>query len=1633
MKGRTNRAPRVGTVIELLSSTDAESDVQSEVEDQSPRIKSHKSKQQSKSISSSDDDEPIDAADDDSDNFADSKKDSQNSGVEVLSDEEESGDEENQEESDEEDREDEDEYVEPKKTKQSKATQTAVKSRSRRLSYDRKNNIADETSLIKIDDSDDGEDQEESEEKEQDDDDNNDNDKDDDSDSNSDEDDTSMIQVPNSSPQRGSKHHPSELDSSPPAKVTTKLPKLRSFEYSGSPSDSSYSLSSTDYITMKKSFPNLPAGTIMNALKKYQTISKTYHHLKSLEKPSSKSSSMRLDTLTSKRNKINLSDSPIPSMKPSAKTLILKSERLKKEEAKRKKLEQERASARRKAEQENIVSSKVVLDLSKKSLKDRYVSNRFANRKNVIHDDEEDDDEDENDEIIDSDDDSIEEISSPPPTSKSKRRYEYDDDYEVSSRSKRSKAVNRSVRTNKRAVVEDDDTDLLLPEFEINKDSNLNITQKVMKLFNNADIRDIIDISNIKPDEAKIVFDSRPYRLKSELIKLNVQPDKVKTNRFRNPMERYFETAEQKLTAYLAIDDLLKQCFSYSKSITTEIKKWGINLKGKILDGEIAITNVEVDSEEESEDESESSDEEIKEAKKYNKKKFRIDGSEFDDDFSTSKKKLRYKSSLDNSKTKDKIGYFNKKPVLLSDDISLKDYQQVGINWLHLLFKKQLSCILADEMGLGKTAQVIAFLSHLKKKRYPGPHLIVVPSSTLENWLREFEKFSPTLKVIPYYGSVDEREELKAVLYEEEYDVVVTTYNLAVGKTDSVFLQSMNFNVIVYDEGHMLKNAMSDRYKKLVRLKANFRLLLTGTPLQNNLKELISLLNFILPEIFDSSLDKLEYLFDQKATTKTNEEKIEGKNYNPLMSEQAINKAKIMMAPFVLRRTKAQVMKDLPEKHTKIDYCDLVPSQSRIYEEELEIVKQFRIEREKRKLLTDEENKKLPPLSKKSTNILMTLRKACMHPLLFRRFYTDQMLRIMSKKIMKNPTYEKANEQYIFEDFQVMTDSEITRFCHNYPNELGKFVLKQNIFEESGKVKKLVELLTEMISKGKKVLVFSLFTQMLDILENVLSLHNWKFLRLDGSTQVDTRQTIIDQFYDDKTIPVMLLSTKAGGFGINLVCANNVIIFDQSLNPHDDKQAEDRAHRVGQTEEVFVHRLIAKDSIEENILHLAFNKLQLDNSMMAQNVEDVLLKTVEDLIVSKNTKSKNKVREVRDEANTDEIKNENVFDAFEAPISEELAAADAIDEGIEITDAKTVGELNDAEKNGGRKRRARQKVNYNENGMAINDDLLIEETTEETEKYNKSEKKDANFSPEESPIAESKVVTLAPALEKTKEKVVKKVGKKKVDKMIADAKLKEAVIKTFDQINALQNAEKNSELNQLQNPVQNIVSNPVLNTAQNPIPNSIQNVTQITPQNTSAHTYVNILPKIIVNKDAKPSDTFAPASLPTVLGSIRHLLKETTPLDAKTGAFDISSALKLRKLNDVAPKTNIVNDAVIIPTDDMNATVTPKNNDADEKVVAKNKELADLTRVVLGMENAGNQDVKPIENDKQINENPPLPTATNETTNELKTSEPAENLSGNANNNTNVIKNDVKNEPTQKQITSLSDIIIASQDLRDNS
>jgi SWI/SNF-related matrix-associated actin-dependent regulator 1 of chromatin subfamily A len=350
-----------------------------------------------------------------------------------------------------------------------------------------------------------------------------------------------------------------------------------------------------------------------------------------------------------------------------------------------------------------------------------------------------------------------------------------------------------------------------------------------------------------------------------------------------------------------------------------------------------------------------------------------------------------------------------------------------------------------------------------------------------------------------------------------------------------------------------------------MKIKSQFKLLLTGTPLQNNLQELVSLLTFIMPNTFKNYEEEIRSIFK----IKTNES---------LLQKKRIIRAKQMMTPFLLRRKKKDVLKDLPQKIEIIEECEMTKQQQDVYNSILENRTQERME-----------------------NIIIHLRKAADHPLLFRHLYTDDVLRKMTKDIMKDVKYWDSNEEYVYEDMTVMSDYELNELCKEN-RTIKKYQLSNEEWMNSGKITKLKEILQDKIKNKEKVLIFSQFTRMLNILELVMQTLDIKYRRLDGETKVMERQEVIDEFNQDESIPVFLLSTKAGGFGINLTSANIVILYDLDFNPQNDKQAEDRAHRVGQTKDVTVIKLICKNSIEEYILKMADIKLRLDKTISSDEL-----------------------------------------------------------------------------------------------------------------------------------------------------------------------------------------------------------------------------------------------------------------------------------------------------------------------------------------------------------------------------------------------------------------------------------------------
>uniref|UniRef100_A0A9J7XWA1 DNA helicase n=1 Tax=Cyprinus carpio carpio TaxID=630221 RepID=A0A9J7XWA1_CYPCA len=519
-----------------------------------------------------------------------------------------------------------------------------------------------------------------------------------------------------------------------------------------------------------------------------------------------------------------------------------------------------------------------------------------------------------------------------------------------------------------------------------------------------------------------------------------------------------------------------------------------------------------------------------------------------------------------------------KQPKILNSNFKLQPYQLIGLKWLILLHQHNLSGILADEMGLGKTIQAISFLAHLYEKGIKGPHLITVPSSTLDNWVRELGLWCPSLKVLIYYGSVEDRRYLRQDILSGlvEFNIIVSTYNLTIGNDhDRSLFRKLRLKYAVFDEGHMLKNMNSLRYRHLMAINAEHRLLLTGTPLQNNLLELMSLLNFIMPSMFSSSTSQISKMF----STRSSEEESR-------FHKERIAQAKLIMKPFILRRVKSEVLKQLPPKVENIEMCPMSDAQQKLYDKLFKRLKKAP-NGEKRELC----------------NVMMQLRKMANHPLLHRQYYTSDKLAAMSKAMLKEPTHFDADPVLIQEDMEVMSDFELHNLCKQY-SSISSFQLEKGLLFDSGKFALLTKVLTRLKEKGDRVVLFSQFTMMLDIVEILLKHLDHQFVRLDGSTPMAERIGLIDKYNTNHEIFVFLLSTRAGGQGINLASANTVILHDIDCNPFNDKQAEDRCHRMGQTRTVQVIKLISRDSIEACMLRVGQEKLKLEQDMTTDGEED---------------------------------------------------------------------------------------------------------------------------------------------------------------------------------------------------------------------------------------------------------------------------------------------------------------------------------------------------------------------------------------------------------------------------------------------
>ncbi|KAJ9559094.1 hypothetical protein OSB04_013708 [Centaurea solstitialis] len=674
-----------------------------------------------------------------------------------------------------------------------------------------------------------------------------------------------------------------------------------------------------------------------------------------------------------------------------------------------------------------------------------------------------------------------------------------------------------------------------------------------------------------------------------------------------------------------------------------------------------------------------------------------------------------------------------KYPFLLK--FSLREYQHIGLDWLVTMYEKRLNGILADEMGLGKTIMTIALLAHLAcEKGIWGPHLIVVPTSVMLNWETEFLKWCPAFKILTYFGSAKERKHKRqGWLKPNMFHVCITTYRLVI--QDAKIFKRKKWKYLILDEAHLIKNWKSQRWQTLLNFNTKRRILLTGTPLQNDLMELWSLMHFLMPHIFQSHQEFKDWFSNPISGMVEGQEKV---------NKEVVDRLHNVLRPFILRRLKRDVEKQLPMKHEHVIYCRLSRRQRNLYED-------FIASSETQATLASSNFFGM-------ISVIMQLRKVCNHPDLFEgrpiissydmngivfQFCSDvcsvlatgpfstvdlcelgfvfthldfkmtswesdavRAIATPSRLIEERAESEikagKASSGFnIFEEIRKalmeervkeakeravsiawwnslrcgrkpmystglrdivsipdsvsvsnLTDivlSPVERFkqmaglvesfmfaipaarapaptgwCskpgstvfidQNYKARCSTvisplltpirpaIVRRQVYFPDRrliqfdcGKLQELAVLLRRLKSEGHRALIFTQMTKMLDVLEAFINLYGYTYMRLDGSTPPEERQTLMQRFNTNPKYFLFILSTRSGGVGINLVGADTVIFYDSDWNPAMDQQAQDRCHRIGQTREVNIYRLISESTIEENILKKAKQKRALDD------------------------------------------------------------------------------------------------------------------------------------------------------------------------------------------------------------------------------------------------------------------------------------------------------------------------------------------------------------------------------------------------------------------------------------------------------
>ncbi|MDE5767198.1 MAG: DEAD/DEAH box helicase, partial [Malacoplasma sp.] len=446
----------------------------------------------------------------------------------------------------------------------------------------------------------------------------------------------------------------------------------------------------------------------------------------------------------------------------------------------------------------------------------------------------------------------------------------------------------------------------------------------------------------------------------------------------------------------------------------------------------------------------------------------------------------------------------------------LKNYQVVGYLWLKKLIYLQAGGILADEMGLGKTIQTLSLLADVYfNKKTNLPSLVVCPSSLVYNWQKEFHQYAPYLKIAIIDGNQSER--LSVLNRINEYDVVVTSYHLL--NKDLELYKNIEFYIQILDEAQKIKNHYTQFSKDSKSINSKHKIALTGTPIENNLLELWSIFDYLMHN----------FLYDYRTFKINFQEKIINKD------EETLKKLKTKIAPFILRRTKKDVLKELPSKTYKILTCDFNETQKEMYFTELN----------KSKL-------------------------------------------VIKKEISQNT----INKQSIY-IFSVLT--KLRQLC------CSPKLIYENCETNGSKFNLCIELIKDLIKNDDKILLFSQFTSMIELIAQELKKLNISFYTLTGDTNKKERIELVNDFNNKKNVKVFLISLKAGGTGLTLTSANAVIHYDPWWNQSLENQATDRAHRIGQEKNVFIYKLIAKNSIEEKILSLQESKKEIIEQIFDEN------------------------------------------------------------------------------------------------------------------------------------------------------------------------------------------------------------------------------------------------------------------------------------------------------------------------------------------------------------------------------------------------------------------------------------------------